>query len=147
MLTTGEAPEDLRQIFKQRSRWCTGCFLTPTLTLTLILTRTLTSASRLDVYLAVWAMSGIFAATFPLAFAYISDHVPAPSLVQAYGITLGCGLGLAMMLGPISGALLASACGTRAVFLLSLLITLCNGGLAACFMREESGHLRLRHLG
>ena len=38
MLTTGEAPEDLRQIFKQRSRWCTGCFLTPTPTLTLILT-------------------------------------------------------------------------------------------------------------
>lgn len=26
ILTTGEAPEDLRQIFKQRSRWCTGCF-------------------------------------------------------------------------------------------------------------------------
>jgi hypothetical protein len=26
VLTTGEAPEDLRQIFKQRSRWCTGCF-------------------------------------------------------------------------------------------------------------------------
>ena len=42
MLTTGEAPEDLRQIFKQRSRWCTGCFLTPTPTLTLILTLALT---------------------------------------------------------------------------------------------------------
>mmetsp|Transcript_2380 Transcript_2380/g.6807 ORF Transcript_2380/g.6807 Transcript_2380/m.6807 type:complete len:636 (+) Transcript_2380:1568-3475(+) len=26
VLVTGEAPEDLRQIFKQRSRWCTGCF-------------------------------------------------------------------------------------------------------------------------
>ena len=23
---TGEAPEDLRQVFKQRSRWCCGCF-------------------------------------------------------------------------------------------------------------------------
>ena len=26
VLTTGEAPEDLRQVFKQRSRWCCGCF-------------------------------------------------------------------------------------------------------------------------
>ena len=25
-LVTGEAPEDLRQVFKQRSRWCCGCF-------------------------------------------------------------------------------------------------------------------------
>ena len=45
-------------------------------------------SSRLDAHLCVWALSGLFAATFPLAFAYISDHVPAPSLVQAYGITL-----------------------------------------------------------
>ena len=36
--------------------------------------------------------------------------------MQAYGITLGVGLGLALMLGPISGALLASLCGSRAVF-------------------------------
>ena len=69
----------------------------------------LRSSSNLDAYLSVWALSGIFAATFPLAFAYISDHVPAPSLVQAYGITLGCGLGLALMFGPISGALLSLA--------------------------------------
>ena len=73
-------------------------------------------SSRLDAHLCVWALSGLFAATFPLAFAYISDHVPAPSLVQAYGITLGVGLGLALMLGPISGALLASLWGSRAVF-------------------------------
>ena len=26
VVSTGEAPEDLRQIFKQRERWCTGCF-------------------------------------------------------------------------------------------------------------------------
>ena len=99
-------------------------------------------SSRLDAHLCVWALSGLFAATFPLAFAYISDHVPAPSLVQAYGITLGVGLGLALMLGPISGALLASLWGSRAVFQLSLLITLCNGGIAAVFMREESSARR-----
>ena len=69
----------------------------------------LRSSSRLDAHLCVWALSGLFAATFPLAFAYISDHVPAPSLVQAYGIALGCGLGLALMVGPISGTLLALA--------------------------------------
>ena len=48
----------------------------------------LRSSSRLDAHLCVWALSGLFAATFPLAFAYISDHVPAPSLVQANGINL-----------------------------------------------------------
>ena len=32
---------------------------------------------NLDVHLAVWALSGVTAATFPLAFAYISDLVPA----------------------------------------------------------------------
>ena len=32
---------------------------------------------NLDVHLAVWALSGLTAATFPLAFAYISDLVPA----------------------------------------------------------------------
>ncbi|KAL1515944.1 hypothetical protein AB1Y20_002558 [Prymnesium parvum] len=26
VVSTGEAPEDLRQIFKQRNRWCCGCF-------------------------------------------------------------------------------------------------------------------------
>ena len=26
IVSTGEAPEDLRQIFKQRNRWCCGCF-------------------------------------------------------------------------------------------------------------------------
>ena len=41
--------------------------------------------------------------------------------------------------------MLASACGTRSVFQLSLLITLCNGGLAAGFMREERS-ARRRHV-
>ena len=55
-------------------------------------------SSRLDAHLCVWALSGLFAATFPLAFAYISDHVPAPSLVQAYGITLTLTLTLTLSL-------------------------------------------------
>ena len=35
-------------------------------------------SSRLDAHLCVWALSGLFAATFPLAFAYISCPVEHP---------------------------------------------------------------------
>tara|TARA_B110001452_G_scaffold266538_1_gene273678 strand:- start:733 stop:2073 length:1341 start_codon:yes stop_codon:yes gene_type:complete len=90
----------------------------------------------MDVYLSVTALSGLLAATFPLAFAYISDAVPAQARASAFGLTLGIGLGLAMLLGPISGALLDRWAGTKAVFRACMYLTLANVVFAAVAMRE-----------
>ena len=55
----------------------------------------------LDTHLVLCGLSGMLAATFPLAFAYICDVVPeGPARTSAMGSTIGFGLGMAFLLGP-----------------------------------------------
>ena len=57
----------------------------------------------LDTHLALFGLSGMLAATFPLAFAYICDVVPeGPARTSAIGSTIGFGLGLAFLGPPLA---------------------------------------------
>eukprot|EP00965_Chrysotila_dentata_P176669 5834167-Pleurochrysis_carterae.AAC.1 len=81
----------------------------------------------LTVYLVTSALSGALAATFPLAFAYISDLVPRTQRAAAFGVTVGLSLGLAFLIGPLLGALIEHATGSaQAVFDACLWVTAAN---------------------
>ena len=98
---------------------------------------TLAFTDNLDVYLILFAATGVFASTFPLAFAYLSDFVPKASRANAYGLVLGVGLGGAFMIGPPVGALLARARSTRFVFQLCFALTIVNTAVAVCCIRAR----------
>lgn len=68
-------------------------------------------------------MSGFFAATFPLTFAYIADCVPATERAPAYGLALAT-LGLSFTIGPPLGGYIDSNFGSRPVFILSSVLVL-----------------------
>jgi MFS transporter, DHA1 family, tetracycline resistance protein len=63
----------------------------------------------------------MFAATFPLTFAYIADFVPREKRAPAYGMALAT-FGLSFSVGPIIGGYLARALGARSVFICSTLL-------------------------
>ena len=73
------------------------------------------------------ALSGLFSATFPLTFAYISDCVGKKERAPAYGLALAT-FGLSFSLGPLTGSYIARAVDIHAVFGLSLLLMLLNVG-------------------
>ncbi len=66
-------------------------------------------------------MSGLFAATFPLTFAYISDLVEAKSRATAYGLALAT-FGLSFCIGPLLGAYMAADYGVHVVFASSCIL-------------------------
>ena len=92
----------------------------------------------LDTHLMLLGLSGMLAATFPLAFAYICDVVPeGPARTSAIGSTIGFGLGMAFLVGPPLGSLLDHAYGPRAVFGACLWVTLANVLVALCGIVER----------
>ena len=92
--------------------------------------------ASLEVHLVLVGVSGLFAATFPLAFAYIADSVPPHGRSSAYGLAIGLGLGGAFLVGPPVGAVLNEHYGSPSVFKLCLVISLANALIAAFAMRD-----------
>lgn len=77
--------------------------------------------SNMWVFTVCMSISGIFSATFPLTFAYISDTVDKQDRAPAYGLALAT-FGLSFTFGPVAGAYLAGNYGAYSVFVLSLLL-------------------------
>jgi MFS transporter, DHA1 family, tetracycline resistance protein len=76
----------------------------------------------ITVFVVLFGLSGVFASTFTLVFAYISDTVnEQDERVSAYGLALAT-FGLSFTLGPILGGYLAQT-DKQYVFLASLLLT------------------------
>ena len=62
---------------------------------------------RMDLFVILLALSGLFSSTFTLTFAYISDVVPDKNgRVSAYGLALAT-FGLSFTIGPLLGGYLA----------------------------------------
>ena len=87
------------------------------------------------VYVVCWGLSGFFAATFTLTFAYVADVVPAKERAPAYGLALAT-LGLSFTIGPPLGAFAATQFGEARVFLVSLLLTLLDVAFIAFVLPE-----------
>lgn len=76
----------------------------------------------INVFIILFGLSGVFASTFTLVFAYISDSVKEQDdRVSAYGLALAT-FGLSFTLGPMIGGYLAKS-DTQYVFLTSLVLT------------------------
>ena len=68
----------------------------------------LPSIHRIDLFVILFALSGVFASTFTLTFAYISDVVKdRDGRVAAYGLALAT-FGLSFTVGPLLGGYLAN---------------------------------------
>ncbi len=66
------------------------------------------SIHRIDVFVILFALSGVFASTFTLTFAYISDVVKdRDGRVAAYGLALAT-FGLSFTVGPLLGGYFAN---------------------------------------
>ena len=92
--------------------------------------------ASLELHLVLVGLSGLLAATFPLAFAYIADNVPPSGRASAYGLAIGLGLGGAYLIGPPLGAVVAQQLGSGAVFKAAWWITIANVVLCTVVMRE-----------
>lgn len=77
------------------------------------------------VYAVCQALSGVFAGTFTLTFAYIADCVEPRARASAYGLALAS-LGLSFTIGPLSGGYLALRFGIRSVFFSSLIFVIAD---------------------
>mmetsp|Transcript_13291 Transcript_13291/g.19867 ORF Transcript_13291/g.19867 Transcript_13291/m.19867 type:complete len:637 (-) Transcript_13291:232-2142(-) len=75
------------------------------------------------VYVIALGLSGLFAGTFTLVFAYIADVVEAKRRAPAYGLALAT-LGLSFTVGPPLGAFAARKVGEARVFFVSLILAL-----------------------
>ena len=81
--------------------------------------------SNMYIFAVVMSLSGVFSATFPLTFAYISDCVDKKSRAPAYGLALAT-FGLSFCIGPLTGSYLAAQLSPQAVFMTSLFLVLVN---------------------
>jgi MFS family permease len=70
-------------------------------------------------------ITGMFAATFPITFAYISDVVGKQKRAPIYGLALAT-FGLSFCIGPVTGSYIAAKFGSHIVFLISLLLVVGN---------------------
>lgn len=82
-------------------------------------------SSNMLIYLIFFAISGIFAGTFTLTFAYISDCVEKRKRAPAFGLALAT-FGFSFTIGPVVGSYIASVFGNRSVFMLSLILLAIN---------------------
>lgn len=79
----------------------------------------------IPLFVILLSISGIFASTFTLVFAYISDTVEKQEdRVNAYGLALAT-FGLSFTIGPIAGGYLAQT-QPHLVFVASLILTILN---------------------
>jgi DHA1 family tetracycline resistance protein-like MFS transporter len=100
-------------------------------------TSALALGATLEVYLVLVGLSGLLSATFPLAFAYIADHVPPRGRASAFGQAIGMGLGGAFLVGPPLGAWLNEHFGSMLVFQSCLALTIANVAFALYAMRDS----------
>jgi DHA1 family tetracycline resistance protein-like MFS transporter len=76
----------------------------------------------ITLFVVLFSLSGMFASTFTLVFAYISDTVRnQDERVSAYGLALAT-FGLSFTIGPMAGGYLAQG-NKQYVFILSLMLT------------------------
>ena len=100
--------------------------------------------SNIYVYIIATSISGIFSATFPLAFAYISDCVEPKKRAPAYGLALAT-FGLSYCIGPVSGSYLASQFGEWSVFVTSLVLVIINVVYILTVLPETVQAARVRY--
>ena len=93
--------------------------------------------ASLETHLVLVAASGMFAATFPLAFAFIADNVPPADRSSAFGTAIGIGLGGAYLFGPPAGASLNEAFGSALVFRACTVITVLNTVFVLVALRDR----------
>ena len=91
----------------------------------------------LETHLVLVGLSGLLAATFPLAFAYIADNVPPQGRSSAFGLATGLGLGGAFLFGPPIGALINERYGSKDVFRACVWVTMLNICFTTICMRER----------
>jgi MFS transporter, DHA1 family, tetracycline resistance protein len=91
--------------------------------------------TSMHLHAVLLALSGIFSATFPLTFAYISDCVDKKARAPAYGLALAT-FGLSFSLGPLAGSYIAQAVDIHAVFALSLLLVGANAAYIVWYLPE-----------
>jgi DHA1 family tetracycline resistance protein-like MFS transporter len=77
------------------------------------------------IYTILVGFSGIFAATFALTFAYISDIVDKENCAAAFGMALAT-FGLSFTVGPVLGGYLAANYGPDRVFRISNVLVILN---------------------
>jgi DHA1 family tetracycline resistance protein-like MFS transporter len=87
------------------------------------------------VFVALSCISGLFSATFPLTFAYISDTVDLNHRAEAYGLALAT-FGLSFSIGPIIGAYVSEAHGKSLVFATSTCLVLIDFVYIIFFLPE-----------
>lgn len=87
------------------------------------------------VYTILLSVSGVFAVTFSLTFAYISDCVERSSRAPAYGLALAT-FGLSFTIGPILGSYLAAEYGPRVVFAISFVLVAVNVNYILFYLPE-----------
>ncbi len=75
------------------------------------------------IYAVAQGLSGIFASTFTITFAYIADLVHKERRSSAYGLALAT-FGLSYCIGPILGGVLAERFSYRTVFTVSVALVL-----------------------
>ena len=95
-------------------------------------------------YVCALGLSGLFASTFTLVFAYIADVVEATRRAPAYGAALAT-LGLSFTVGPVLGAFAARRVGDRRVFLVALALAILDVLIIGLALPESNeGALRRR---
>jgi len=99
----------------------TGLFITVLGTTLPILSLALTQ--NMWIYAVAQGLSGIFASTFTITFAYIADLVHKERRSSAYGLALAT-FGLSYCVGPILGGFLAERFSYRTVFAVSVALVL-----------------------
>lgn len=93
--------------------------------------------SNMWLYLIFFSLSGVFAGTFTLTFAYISDCVEKRKRAPAYGLALAT-FGFSFTVGPVVGSVIAEMFGPRIVFFLSTVLVCVNLVYILYFLPETS---------
>jgi DHA1 family tetracycline resistance protein-like MFS transporter len=81
-------------------------------------------------------LSGMAAAAYPTANAYIADVSPPEKRAQNFGLT-GAAFGIGFVLGPAIGGVVGDAFGARAPFFLAAFIAFANAGFGFFVLKES----------
>lgn len=98
---------------------------------------TLAFTTDLWIYAVAQGLSGCFASTFTLVFAFIADSVAPKERAPAYGLALAT-LGLSFTIGPVTGGYLARQFGDQAVFSTSLMLVLADVAFVVFVLPESN---------
>ena len=92
---------------------------------------------NMNLFCVMVAISGFFAATFPLTFAYISDCIPQKDRAPAYGLALAT-FGLSFSIGPFTGGYIAATYGRTFVFLLCFFLVILDLCYVVLYLPETA---------